>query len=288
VDRVIPFDAESCLWLPALEFDVAVNFDKSLRSGGLLDSVRAREKRGFGLSPSGAIIPVNAGAEYTYRLGLDDALKFAGNERTVPELVCEIAEVEYAHEPYRVHLSDSEIEFARRTRDAAGAAADDLLIGLNTGASAREPAKRLPFEIQAELLRRMARACPDAILALLGGPAETEWNDRLAAACGVPVKRTPGEENLRRGLCHVAACDVVVTGDTAALHLAVALERYVVAWFGPTAHAEIDLFGRGEKILSSIPPGPSWAEEAARAPRFPLDLDRIVEAVARVPGPEAR
>lgn len=288
VDRVVPFDAESALWIPALEFNVAVNFDKSPRSAGLIAAARAREKRGFGLSAAGAIVPLNAGAEYTYRLGLDDLLKYAENTRTVPDLVCEIAEVEYVREPYRLRLTKQEETLALQTRRSAGAESDDLLIGFNTGASAREPAKQLPFDVQVSLLRSLARACPGAALALLGGPAETEWNERLAAVADVHVYVTPGENDLRRGICHIAACDVVVTGDTAALHLALALGRYVVAWFGPTAHAEIDLFDHGEKILTSVPAGPGWSEAASGAPRFPLDLDRLVEAVARVPGPAER
>jgi len=288
VDRVVPFDAESALWLQALEFDLAVNFDKSVRSAGLMNAVHAREKRGFGLSPEGAIVPLNAAAEYTYRIGLDDRVKYAENTRTVPDLVCEIAEVEYVRAPYRLHLTEAEEALALQTRRAAGAGSDDLLIGVNTGASAREPAKQMPFEVQVEMLRSLARACPGAGLALLGGPAEADWNERLAFSSDVRVYVTPSEDDLRRGICHIAACDVVVTGDTAALHLALALDRYVVAWFGPTAHAEVDLFDRGEKILSSIPAGPRWADHAARAPRFPLDLDRLAEAVARVPGPAER
>ena len=49
----------------------------------------------------------------------------------------------------------------------------------------------------------------------------------------------------------VQACDVVVTGDSLGMHMAIGLGKPVVAWFGPTPHQEIDLYGRGAWVLSS-------------------------------------
>jgi heptosyltransferase-2 len=51
----------------------------------------------------------------------------------------------------------------------------------------------------------------------------------------------------------VNLCDLIVTGDTLALHVAVALDKMVVALFGPTSAAEIDLYGRGVKLVSDAP-----------------------------------
>ena len=43
---------------------------------------------------------------------------------------------------------------------------------------------------------------------------------------------------------------MIVTSDTLALHIATALEKKIVALFGPTSSNEIDLFGRGIKITA--------------------------------------
>jgi len=43
---------------------------------------------------------------------------------------------------------------------------------------------------------------------------------------------------------------LVVTADTLALHIATALEKKIVALFGPTSRSEIELYGRGIKLSS--------------------------------------
>ena len=93
---------------------------------------------------------------------------------------------------------------------------------------------------------------------LLGGPEEVERNRRLADATkkanakGAPVVDTGCDNSLRQFASIVDLCDAVVSGDTLAMHVATALGKRVVAIFGPTSSVEIDLFGRGEKIVSEV------------------------------------
>jgi heptosyltransferase-2 len=74
----------------------------------------------------------------------------------------------------------------------------------------------------------------------------------------------------------VNLCRVVVTSDSLALHLAVALRRRVVAFFYPTSAAEIELCGRGVKIVGE---GRSYCsyEQVCRHPPV-WDLQAIVES----------
>jgi ADP-heptose:LPS heptosyltransferase len=48
----------------------------------------------------------------------------------------------------------------------------------------------------------------------------------------------------------VNLCDMLITADTLALHIGTALNKKIIALFGPTSISEIDLFGRGKKITS--------------------------------------
>lgn len=50
----------------------------------------------------------------------------------------------------------------------------------------------------------------------------------------------------------VDRCDVVVTGDTLAMHLSLALGRRTVVLFGPTSAPEIELYGLGEKVVPDM------------------------------------
>ena len=102
-----------------------------------------------------------------------------------------------------------------------------------------------------ELVSRLA-ARTDAQFVLLGGPSETERNKRLRAASAVPLF-DPGCENTVR---HFAAllnhCHVVVTGDTLAMHLSLALRKRTIVLFGPTSAPEIELYGLGEKVVPDM------------------------------------
>ena len=87
---------------------------------------------------------------------------------------------------------------------------------------------------------------------LLGGPDEVERNARLLDVSGDAAIHTGCANDLRSFAGIVDACDIVVTGDTLAMHIAVALSKPVVALFGPTSSHEIDLFDRGEHIVSNL------------------------------------
>ena len=50
----------------------------------------------------------------------------------------------------------------------------------------------------------------------------------------------------------VNAAKVVVTGDTLAMHIALALRRRTVVLFGPTSAPEIELYDLGEKVIPEM------------------------------------
>ena len=70
-----------------------MNVDKSQNACALTNSVKAKEKLGFGLNEDGKIIPVNEGAFYNYNLGMDDHLKFRVNQRTGQDYLAETFEL---------------------------------------------------------------------------------------------------------------------------------------------------------------------------------------------------
>lgn len=58
--------------------------------------------------------------------------------------------------------------------------------------------------------------------------------------------------DLRQFIDDVNGCGVVVTGDTLTMHVALALQKHVVAVFGPTSAPEIHGYGRLTKVVSPI------------------------------------
>jgi heptosyltransferase-2 len=87
----------------------------------------------------------------------------------------------------------------------------------------------------------------------LGGPAERDRNRRIvAAASRRDVVAAPTDLEHLDFTALIDQCDLLVTSDSLALHLGVARARPVVAFFGPTSAAEIDLYGRGEKVVTRL------------------------------------
>jgi ADP-heptose:LPS heptosyltransferase len=265
IDRLIPFDFASLLPLEAETFDLAIGLEKEPRGAALTTKIHAREKKGFALGPEGNIFPLNRGSEYAFLLGLDDDLKFHRNAKSYPEIVFDITELPYERQEYSFFLSAEDI--ARAEAFAAKNVPDRKIpiVGLNTGAGEVFANKAWTIGGYGELIRGLKGRLPVSIL-LLGGPRERERNDQILKASGGKVLDTGCGNTLGRFAALVNLCDVVVTGDTTALHLAVGLKKSVVALFGPTCAQEIDLYGRGEKVISSLSCAPCYRRTCSISP----------------------
>jgi len=61
-----------------------------------------------------------------------------------------------------------------------------------------------------------------------------------------------GQHPVRKFAALLGQTHVLITSDTLALHIGLALGRQVVALFGPTSHEEIDLCAAGEKLFAEL------------------------------------
>jgi ADP-heptose:LPS heptosyltransferase len=124
------------------------------------------------------------------------------------------------------------------------------IVGINTGAGNRWPLKRWRPEGFVQLIEHiLGTTCAEVMM--LGGRSEEETNARMRARFDERVHHRTAA-SLREFIRLIDLCDIVVTGDTLALHAAVGLGKRVVALFGPTSAAEIDLYGLGTKIVPRI------------------------------------
>lgn len=284
VDEVVIYGPEAVLELEPRTFDVALNVDKSRRSGALVQRVRATERYGFGVDEHGAIVPLTAEAHYQYWTGLDDDLKFYGNRKSEQQMLAETMGVEFRRDPYVLELSAPERAFVEDRRRAWGLDAASVVVGLNTGCSELYPYKKLPLEQQARLADALWERFPGIRLLLLGGPEDAARNPEIARLTRAPVLETPCAEGLRRGIQYMDLADVVVTGDSLGMHIAIGLKKRVVAWFGLTCEQEIDFFDRGEAVLSRVDCRPCWRRSCDRPVKCyeSVDLEEILAATGRM------
>lgn len=256
IDRVLTTTSEDILKLSALHFDVALVIDKSLKASGVLKQTSAKEVFGFTVQQAnGAILPATPAAEELWQLGLDDHAKFYVNQKSEIQLATEALELDYQRDDYFLPLTLNE-EILRDERSLSWSLDPNTpIVGLNTGCSGVIPFKKWTVEYHREVIESLLAAGYKNIV-LLGGPEDAERNQKIAE--GLPVQSSPTNLGLRDGLVSVAACDVVLSGDSLGMHMAISQQKYVIAWFGPTCAHEIDLYDRGEKLLAQVGCAPCW------------------------------
>jgi ADP-heptose:LPS heptosyltransferase len=281
VDRLLTLTPESRLQLEVERFDIMYCFDKEPKATALAMKVKADKKIGFGMNPFGGAMPLNPESEYTFELGINDHLKFRVNRKTYPELIHDCAGLPYAA-PEEYLLSDFSAEKRQANERLArfGISSEQLKIGLNTGAGDVFATKKWTEQGYAGLSERLVEACNARIL-LLGGPREEERNRRIASQCRYPLIDTGTDNSIRDFAGIIANCDVVVTGDTLAMHIAIGLKVPVVVMFGPTCSQEIELYGRGAMVISDFECSPCYLGVCPK-PRSCMEATSVETVFARV------
>ncbi len=91
------------------------------------------------------------------------------------------------------------------------------------------------------------------------------------------------DNSIRQFQALIGRCDLIVSGDSLGMHLAIAEKRPVVVLFGPTCPQEIELYGRGEKIVSPLACAPCYRAECDRGPTCmqAIEPETVVAAVKR-------
>ncbi len=235
--------------LMAREFDIVINPDASPASCAIAAMARGRKKYGFVLSADGHVEPLGRAAEEWLLMGSFDNLK-KDNRRTYQQVLHDICGLDPAGQHIVLGLTEAESRNAACMRRLLDSDSQGPIVGLNTGAGARWKHKKWSVDGFIRLVEMLLEET-DAGVMLLGGTAERERNARIKSHFGSRVADAC-QENLRDFIREVDLCDVVVTGDTLALHVALGLEKRVVALFGPTSPWEVDTYGRGRKIVPAL------------------------------------
>jgi heptosyltransferase-2 len=259
VDRIWTLSPQTLFRLHAEEFDLVLSLDKEPEVTALAMVARSEDKRGMGLDSRGAVYPFNPEMAFYFRLGLDNSLKFFGNRRTYPDLLAEAVRLPYDPllDDYHLDVGEKDRETARRLLAGLGLSSSDPIVGLNTGAGGVFVNKDWTVLGYLELIRELERLKVPVLL--LGGDRESSRNSEISRRISSPYVREIGS-GLTLGVFSavIEQCRVIVSGDTLGMHLALAMKRRVVALFGSTQPHEIELFGRGEKIITPAECAPCY------------------------------
>ncbi|KHO46269.1 MAG: heptosyltransferase II [archaeon GW2011_AR3] len=251
VDRILMIGYETSMSMMIEEFDVAINVEKAHEACALFTMVKAKKKFGFELGKDGSIVPLSNGAKYFLDIGISDKHKRA-SRKTQQEIVFDIAGLEYTGQKSILMLEDSAKSFAGEFFKNNGLKKGDFIVGFNTGCSNRLFLDR-KWSIDGFVeLAKLLYSLYDAKILLLGGPNEIERNQEIINKSSVPIINTGNNNTIPQFAAIISKCSLLVTGDTLAVHMAAALDVAAVCMFGPTMPHEIELYGKGARILTDM------------------------------------
>ena len=259
IDRIVTFRWEEILRFLVEEYDILISLDKEILSTALATRIKSREKFGFGINAHGHLTIFNQASYYAYRLGIDDQLKFYENKKTYQEIIYEACELDYQKDRYVFELREDDRKRAETFFKKNKPTRDPTWIGLNTGAGSRFETKRWPRERFLQLIRLLTGE-QKATVFLLGGEKEEKTNTWLQKKSRGKVYNTGSHNTLREFAGFLSFLDLVVSSDSLAMHLALALNKKVVVLFGSTVPQEIELYGLGRKIFAAVDCAPCYKE----------------------------
>lgn len=247
VDEVLATDdAVTAARLATETFDVVLCPDADPDAAVLAAMAKGKERRGYVRDAGGRIVPLGPGAARWLAMGLSDRSKKA-NTQTYQHLVAEVLDLDPAavREPI---LEPSKNDSAEAAAFVLGLPGHGPLVGLNTGAGGRWAYKQWTRAHQQTFLRLATDAGLRVLL--LGGPEEVATHkELLATMAGRPVFDGGNHNSYGRFAALIDQCRAVVTSDSLAVHCAAARKVPAIVLFGPTSAAEIEVYGRGSKIV---------------------------------------
>lgn len=177
-----------------------------------------------------------------------DELK-AKNKKTYQQLISEMLDIKSGE--IILNLQVKEINFADKFAKKHNISKNDLVIGLNTSAGKRWQLKKLDIKKTVELANKLNKELKRKII-LFGGKQENERNKEIVKKVNFNIIDAGCDNSLLDFAALINLCNIIVTSDSLALIIAIALKKKIVCFFGPTSSAEIELYGRGRKIVPKI------------------------------------
>lgn len=246
VDEVILIEDDALFRINAQKYDIVINLDTSKLSSAIAADASAKEKFGFVLNRKGYVESTSASARQWLEMSAFDDVKKA-NTKSYQKIVYEILDLDLPVKPPLIHISDKEKKKISAKQFVRNLNHKTPVIGLNIGVGTKWPSKGWPLQRWQDLLKNLS--VDKYNLLLLGGPEEIDIMQQLKNEFKSTID-TGCDNSLIEFAAIVDLCDMVITADTLALHIATALEKKVIALFGPTSFNEIELYGKGVKLSS--------------------------------------
>lgn len=253
VDKILVHNNDTILRIQQEKFDVLYSLETDTPGTLLANLVKAEEKYGYYFHEDGHPATFNQAADYYLETQFSERLN-KENRKTYQEMMFEAMELKYNKEDYILRLGEKELNYAKNFYSIYGITEKDFLIGINLGAGTRWPSKNWNKDKILELIKRIKRESNYKII-ILGGQNEEKtmayFMEQLRKESMQAIFNNPNN-SLREFISLINRCDIVITMDSLAMHIALALKKKTVALFFTTPPWEIEEYGRIKKISSPL------------------------------------
>lgn len=118
--------------------------------------------------------------------------------------------------------------------------------------------KRWPVENFASVVRQLSKIQPHIRFAILGDKGDQPLGKTIFEAAPDRCINLCGQTTLPEMVEWIRRCDLMITNDTGPMHVAAALQKRVIALFGPTEPRRTGPYGQLENVLriDSLPCSP--------------------------------
>jgi heptosyltransferase-2 len=261
-----------------------INLDEDMNGCELVKDINA-ERIGFYVK-NGEVLPTETAKKWNDMSALgnypmNNILKKA-NKKTYQELMFEILQTSPKNKKPIFNLTDKEKNFAENFFLKNNLKNGKIIIGMNTGSGGRWQYKKWGIENTSKLIDGICEEF-DVNILLLGGPEEVERNNKIKSLTKARIVDAGTNNSIREFASLISLCDMIITSDSLAMHIAIALKKYVIVFFGPTSLAEIEIYGEGEKIEADIECVCCYLTKCSKSPTCmdKLTVDIMFKAVRR-------
>ena len=205
IDRVLIYDLTTVLQLQAEHYDTIVNLEKVPGICALTDSIKAWKRFGFRFDTMDGNAEAYLGAQETLELSSSAQIKKKISKNLFLQNLFQIAGANWKGEEYV-------LGYQPRSKEVYD-------IGFNPNVGSKLPSKAWSMENWQKLEQLTEKDC------------SISWQKGL--------------DNLYEYMDWINSCSIIITNDSLGLHLAIALQKKVIALFGPTFSNEVYMYNRG-------------------------------------------
>lgn len=246
LSKVVPFDKDTFGFLASHAFDILINLDLSPQSMSLATLANAKKKIGYTFDNSRRIVCSGPEARQWLEMSAFDDIK-KKNKKTYQYWMSRIVGLKRADYEIFTPLLKTSIAKANAFAKKYGLVGR-AIIGINPGAGKRWKLKKWTDKGFITIIKEFASRGSKVVL--YGGSDEKELIASLIKRSGGKAISAGTDHSITDFFALLNLCNLLITGDTLAMHAALGLKKKVIGIFGPTSSAEIELYNRGKKVIT--------------------------------------